>query len=111
MISLFPLRRILTVWQITILAALLDLIKVTALFVPAFIPLALAPRSEEGVDAPPELLLLLCDVVCNHLTPIAGGVDEGRTELATEALALLEVVCWYTPPDLAVRYEPFRVPS
>ncbi|EIW62526.1 uncharacterized protein TRAVEDRAFT_17188 [Trametes versicolor FP-101664 SS1] len=95
------------VGSVATLAALLDLVKVTALFVPAFIPLALAPNGEDGVDAPPELLLLLCDVVSTHLTPIAESVDQGRSELATEALALLEVVSWYTPPDLALRLSVF----
>lgn len=82
---------------------LLDLVKVVSHLVPAFVPMALAP-GEGGADAPPELLLMLCEVVRDHLTPKAGALDESRSKLAEEALGLLEIVCWYTPSELSMRY-------
>ncbi|KAI0360875.1 hypothetical protein OH77DRAFT_1418909 [Trametes cingulata] len=103
--SLSSMGRILSsAGSIAPLAALLELVKVVALFVPAFIPLALAPADILGsMDAPPDILLLVCETVSAHLKPTDGGLDESRSELATEVLGLLEIICWYTPPDLAMR--------
>ncbi|KAI0633798.1 hypothetical protein C8Q77DRAFT_1057380 [Trametes polyzona] len=105
--SLTTMGRILcVVGSIAPLAALLDLMKVVALFIPAFVPLALAP-SEERLDAPSEILVLLCEAVKSHLSPVGGEPDDGRNALASEVLGLLEVICWYTPSELAARLSVF----
>ncbi|KAI0328403.1 hypothetical protein GY45DRAFT_1255085 [Cubamyces sp. BRFM 1775] len=96
------------VGSIAPLAALLDLMKIIALFIPAFVTLALAPIDElGGSDAPPDILLLLCETVRDHLTPSNGTLDERRSALATEVLSLLETICWNTPPELASRLSVF----
>ncbi|KAI0373458.1 hypothetical protein BV20DRAFT_1012994 [Pilatotrama ljubarskyi] len=90
--------------SVTPLAELLDLMKVVALFVPAFVPLALAPADvPDSIHEPPEILLLVCETVSAHLQPGDEGLNEGHSALATAVLGLLEIICWYTPPDLAMR--------
>ncbi|KAI8994049.1 hypothetical protein BD414DRAFT_576645 [Trametes punicea] len=89
------------------LAALLDLMKTIAVFIPSFVSLALAPNDEHGGDEPPEILLLLCETVRDHLASKDGSSSEGCSALASEVLGLLEAVCWYTPPDLAMRLSVF----
>ncbi|KAI0666623.1 hypothetical protein C8Q78DRAFT_1058470 [Trametes maxima] len=90
--------------SVSTLAALVDLMKILALFVPAFVPLAFSRIDDPGgMDEPPVILLLLCEVIRDYLVPTDGGFDESHTALATEVMGLLEVVCWYTPPELAMR--------
>ncbi|KAI0644391.1 hypothetical protein C8Q79DRAFT_1072568 [Trametes meyenii] len=104
-LTLSAMGRVLAaVGSVSTLVAILDLIKVLALFVPAFIPLAFSRIDEPGdMDEPPVILLLLCETIRDHLLPTGGSFGEGRDALAIEAVSLLEVVCWYTPPELAMR--------
>ncbi|KAI0768795.1 hypothetical protein BD413DRAFT_561541 [Trametes elegans] len=90
------------------LSALLDLMKVIALFVSRFVSLALTPADGgDGGDAPPEILLLLSDVVRAHFGVKERTTDCRRDDLASEALGLLETICWYMPPVLAPRLSVF----
>ncbi|KAH9894824.1 hypothetical protein C8Q73DRAFT_790022 [Cubamyces lactineus] len=111
--TLSAMGRILcSIGSIVPLAALLDLMKTITLFIPAFVCLALAPTDEPGgSEAPPDILLLLCEAVRSHLTPSNGTLDESRRALAIEVLAMLETICWYTPPDLAARFGRFTLPN
>ncbi|KAH9851384.1 hypothetical protein C2E23DRAFT_830696 [Lenzites betulinus] len=84
------------------LAALLDLVRAAALFVPSFVSLALSP-----IDDPPPLLLMLCETVREHLTPQGRDMSESQSQLAAEVLGLLEVIFWYTPPDYATQLTVF----
>ncbi|KAL7281033.1 hypothetical protein ACG7TL_004335 [Trametes sanguinea] len=107
--TLSAMGRILcSVGSIVQLTALLNLMNAVALFVPAFVSLALAPDDEnDNGETPPEMLMLLCESVRNHLAPKDCDCDDSRTSLASEVLGLLETICWYTPPDLAIRLSVF----
>ena len=86
------------------MTVLLDIMKVIALFVPAFVPLLLAPtRAAGSEDTPPEILSVLCDTVRELLMPDENGLDETRLALAAEVLGLLEAICWNTPSEFGVR--------
>ncbi|KAI0824049.1 hypothetical protein BC628DRAFT_1323570 [Trametes gibbosa] len=95
-------RILCSVGSVAPLTALLDLVKVAALFVPSFVPLALSP-----IDSPPALLLMLCETVQRHLTPKGQDMSENHGRLASEVLSLLEVVFWYTPTDFATQLSVF----
>ncbi|KAI9059125.1 hypothetical protein FKP32DRAFT_1596447 [Trametes sanguinea] len=107
--TLSAMGRILcTVGSVVQLTALLNLMNAIALFIPAFASLALAPTDEnDDGDAPPEILMLLCESIRYHLAPKDCNLDETRNALASEVLGLLETVCWYTPADLAIRLSVF----
>ena len=86
------------------LTVLFDLMKVIALFIPAFVHLLLAQGGAAGsVDAAPEILLMLCDTTRDLLTPSEGSLDEQRVALGGELLGLLEAICWNTPPEFGMR--------
>ena len=80
------------------------MMKVIALFIPAFVHLLLAQSGGAGsIDAPPELLSMLCDTTRELLMPGEGGLDEQQVALGGELLGLLEAICWNTPPEFGMR--------
>ena len=84
------------------------MMKILGLYIPTLIPLAVKPTGAPGsADAPPEMLLLLCDTVRNLLTPDDNEEHRGEEwdALADETLGLLEAICWNTPPELSMRYD------
>ena len=86
------------------LTVLFDMMKVIALFIPAFVHLLLAQSGAGGGgDAPPEILSMLCDTTRELLMPSEGGLDEQRVALGGELLGLLEAICWNTPPEFGMR--------
>ena len=86
------------------LTVLFDLMKVIALFIPAFVHLLLARGGTTGsVDAPPEILSMLCDTTRDLLTPDGSSLDGQRVALGGELLGLLEAICWNTPPEFGMR--------
>ncbi|KAI1791334.1 hypothetical protein LXA43DRAFT_973179 [Ganoderma leucocontextum] len=89
------------------LMVLFDMMKIIALFVPAFVHLLLAPIGAAGsADAPPEILAMICDTIRDLLTP-DNGLDEHRVALGSELLGLLEAICWNTPPESGMRLSVF----
>ncbi|KAH9917932.1 uncharacterized protein BXZ73DRAFT_53155 [Epithele typhae] len=107
--SLSSMGQILSVvGSVAQLAALVDLLKVISLGISSFVPLAIAPSGAPGSgDAPPDILLLLCDAVRFSLIPGEDGLSGSQGNLAKEVLSLLEAICWYIPPELAIRLSAF----
>ncbi|KAI0743346.1 hypothetical protein C8Q80DRAFT_831463 [Daedaleopsis nitida] len=90
------------------LAAVLDLLKIAALFIPAFVSIVLSPSGQPGsANAAPVILALACTAVRELLIPGEEGLDDAQNGLAAETLGLLEALSWDAPPDLALRLTVF----
>ncbi len=86
------------------LAALLNLLKIAALFIPTFVPVVVAPSGLPGSsDVSPIILTLMCNVVRGILPPKEDGLDDSQSDIAREVLGLLEAIVWTIPPEFAMR--------
>ncbi|KAF8583883.1 hypothetical protein K439DRAFT_1661015 [Ramaria rubella] len=122
------------------LVALLDLLVLLVLYIPAFSSPLLGPAAannilgrELNLDGPSQLLSVLCDIVRDHLTPpklngvpAAEGIsEETRTTLAVSVVHLMESLCWnvkdgfieqlalipHRPQVLEILLDPFQPPK
>ncbi|CCL99869.1 uncharacterized protein FIBRA_01894 [Fibroporia radiculosa] len=84
------------------LTALVNLIRVLAISLPSFLRLVLSSSSNDVGDAPPLILVAICNMIRVHVVTIEDENDT-RCALATEILGLLEVIAWKTPEELVHR--------
>ncbi|RPD73712.1 hypothetical protein L226DRAFT_535983 [Lentinus tigrinus ALCF2SS1-7] len=97
---------------LSLLAALVDILKALAFLIIPYVPTLLAPSTPESSDSPPEILEFLTTLVRSLLNPKMYEKGEDRSALLAACLGLFEAISWYTPSELMLRLTYFvRAPQ
>jgi len=101
--------------QIPPLTALLSLLTYLSYSLPLFSSFLLSPPTEDpDGDAPAEILVVLCDIIRNHISPSSATVkvhdNNAIQSLASSTIELMQSLCWNIPAPLEAQYVVYSFP-